>query len=126
MLNFQHNSNRFQIEGSFTPSPPQNGLLKSPPRLGLKNKIYGFNIKNVYIDKLDFIVNKYNKKYHKTIKIKSADVKSSAYIDSNKEINDKVSKFKVGDIVRVTKYKNIYAKCCIPNWSQEVFVIKKC
>ena len=44
--------------------------------------------KNVYLDKLDEIVNKYNSTYHSTIKMKPVDVKSSAYIDFNKE-NDK-------------------------------------
>ena len=42
-----------------------------------------------------------------------------------KKINNKDSKFKVGDIVRISKYKNIFGKCCVPNWSEEVFVIKK-
>ena len=52
------------------------------------------------------------------------DVKSSTYIDSSKEINDKDPKFKVGDIVRISKYKNIFAKDCVPNCSKEVYVIK--
>ena len=80
---------------------------------------------NVYIDKLDGIVNKYNNTYHSTIKMKPVDVKSSTYIDSSKEINDKDPKFKVGDIVRISKYKTIFAKGYVPNWSEEVFVIKK-
>ena len=94
----------------------------------LKNKIYKHMIsitKNVYIDKLDHIVNKYNNKYHSTIKMKPVDVKSSTYIDSSKQINDKDPKFKIGDIVRILKYKNIFAKGYVPNWSQEVFAIKK-
>ena len=81
--------------------------------------------KNVYIDKLDDIVNKYNNTYHSTIKMKPVDVKSNTYIDSSKEINDKDPKFKIGDIVRISKYKNIFAKGYVPNWSEEVFVIKK-
>ena len=81
--------------------------------------------KNVYIDKLDHIVNKYNNKYHSTIKMKPVDVKSSTYIDSSKQINDKDPKFKIGDIVRILKYKNIFAKGYVPNWSQEVSAIKK-
>ena len=56
--------------------------------------------KNVYIDKLDDIVNKYNKTYHGTIKMKPVDIKSSTYTDSSKEINDKDPKFKIGNIVR--------------------------
>ena len=65
--------------------------------------------KNIYIDKLYVIVNKYNNTYS-TIKIKPLDVKSNTYIDSNKEINDKDHKFKIGDITRISKYKNIFAK----------------
>ena len=49
----------------------------------------------------------------------------STYIDFNKENNDKDSEFKIGYIVRMSKYKNIFAKGCPPNWSEEVFVIKK-
>ena len=64
---------------------------------------------NDYIDKLDDIV-RYNNIYHSTIKIKLIDVKSNTYIDSNKEINNKKSKFKVGDIVKISKYKNVFAK----------------
>ena len=94
----------------------------------IKNKIYKYMTsisKNVYIDKLDDIVNKYNNTYHSTIKMKPVDVKSNTYIDSSKEINDKDPKFKIGDIVRISKYKNIFAKGYVPNWSEEVFVIKK-
>ena len=94
----------------------------------LKNKIYKYMTsisKNVYIDKLDDIVNKYNNTYHSTIKMKPVDVKSNTYIDSSKEINDKDPKFKIGDIVRISKYKNIFTKGYIPNWSEEIFVIKK-
>ena len=81
--------------------------------------------KNVSINKLDDIVNKYNNTYHNTIKMKPVDVKSSLYIDSSKEINDKDPKFKVGDIVRISKYKNIFGKDYVYNWPEEVFVIKK-
>ena len=59
-----------------------------------------------------------------TIKMKPADVKSSFYIDSSKEINDEDPKFKIGDIVRISKYKNIFANVYGPNLSEEVFVIK--
>ena len=94
----------------------------------LKNKIYNYVTsisKNVYIDTLDDIVNKYNNTYHSTIKMKPADVKPSTYINSSKEINNIDLKFKFGDIVRISKYKNIFAKGYVPNWSEEVFVIKK-
>ena len=81
--------------------------------------------KNMYIDKLDDIVNEYNNSYHRTIKMKPVDVKDNAYIDSSKEVNDKGSKFKVGDHVRLSKYKKIFTKGYTPNWSEEVFVIKE-
>ena len=81
--------------------------------------------KNVYTNKLDDIVNKYNNAYHNTIKIKPVDVKSNTYINSSKEINNKDPKFEIGDIVRISKYKNVSEKCSTPNWSENVFVIKK-
>ena len=52
-------------------------------------------------------------------------VKWSTCITSSKEIKDKNPKFKIGDTVRVSKYKNIFAKGYIPNWFQDVFVTKK-
>ena len=66
--------------------------------------------KNVYIDKLDDIVNKYNNSYHRTTKMKPVHVKPSTYIDSSKEINSQDPKFKINDIVKISKYKNIFAK----------------
>ena len=81
--------------------------------------------KNVYIDKLD-IVNEYNNKYHTSIKTKPVMLKIIyIYIFFKKEINDKDPKFKVGDHVRISKYKNIFAKGYMPNWSEEIFIIKK-
>ena len=74
--------------------------------------------KNVYIDKSDDIVNKYNNTYYSTIKIKPVDVKSNTYINSSKESNDKDSKFKVGVVVKISKYKSIFAKVYTPNWSE--------
>ena len=85
----------------------------------LKNKIYKYMTsisKNVYIDKLHEIANKYNNIYHRTIKM---------YIDLNKENNKESPKFKLGDHVKISKYKNIFAKGYVPNWTEEVFVIKK-
>ena len=79
----------------------------------------------MYIDKLDYIVNKYNNTYHSTIKMKPVDVKSSTYFDSSKETNDKDPKFKIADIVRISKYEIIFAKGYVLNWSEEVFVNKK-
>ena len=81
--------------------------------------------KNVYIDNLDDIVNKYDNTYHSTMEMKSANVKSNTYIDSSKEINDKNPKFKIGDNVRISKYKNVFAKGYTPNWSENLFMIKK-
>ena len=94
----------------------------------LKSKIYKYMTsisKNVYIDKLDDIVDEYNNTYHTTIKMKPIDVKDNTYINADKEINNKDPKFKVGDRVRISKYKNNFAKGYMPNWSEEVFVIKK-
>ena len=94
----------------------------------LKNKIYKYMTaisKNVYIDKLDDIVNEYNNTYHRTIKMKLVDVKDNTYIDFEKEVNDKDPKFKVWDNVRIPKYKNIFAKGYTPNRSEEVFVVSK-
>ena len=82
-------------------------------------------LKNVYIDKLDDIVDEYNNRYHRSIKMKPIDVKDNTYIDFKKEVNDKNPKFKVGDHVRISKYKNIFAKGYVPNWSEEIFIIKK-
>ena len=86
----------------------------------LKTKIYKYMTsisKNVYIDKLDDIVNEYNNTYHRTIKMKPADVKDNTYTDFKKEVNDKDPRFKVGDYVKISKYKNIFAKGYTPNWS---------
>ena len=81
--------------------------------------------KNVYIDKLDDIVDEYNNTYHTSIKMKPVNVKDNIYIDFEKEVNDKDPKFKICDYVRVSKYKNIFAKESMPNCSEEVFIISK-
>ena len=78
--------------------------------------------KNVYIDKLNDIVNEYNNTYHRTSKMKPVAVKDNAHIDFS---NDKDAKFKVGDHIRISKYKNIFPKRYTPNWSEEVFVIQE-
>ena len=94
----------------------------------LKTKIYKYMTaisKNVYIDKLNDMVNEYNNTYHRAIKMKPVGVKDNTYIYFKKEVNDKDPKYKVGDHVRISKYKNIFAKGYTPNWSEEVFVIKK-
>ena len=79
----------------------------------LKSKIYKYmtsRSKNAYIDNLDDIANKYNNTYHRRIKMKPVDVKSNTSINSGKEINDKDLNFKMGDIVRISKYKKIFEK----------------
>ena len=94
----------------------------------LKSRIYKYMTsvsKNVYIDKLDDIVNEYNNIYHRTIKAKPTDVKDDTYIGFGKEINDNDPKFQVGDHIRISKYKNILAKGYTPKWSKEVYVIIK-
>ena len=78
----------------------------------------------MFIDKLDDIVNKYNNTYLNTIKTKRVYIKSNTYIESSKEINNKNPKFKVGNTVRISNHKNIFAKGYTLNWSEEGFVIK--
>ena len=93
-----------------------------------KNKIYNHKTvvsKNAYIDKLDNIVNEYNNTHHRTIKMKTTEVKDNTYIDSIKKANDKDCKLKVGDHVIIPKYKNVFAKKYTPNWSEEAFVVTK-
>ena len=94
----------------------------------LKIKIYKYMTsisKNVYIDKLDGIVNEYNNTCHRTIKMKPVDVKDTTYIDSMEFLCNKDPKFEVGDHVRISKYKNIFAKGNTQNLSKEVLVIRK-
>ena len=79
----------------------------------LKIKIYKYmtlESKNVYIDKLDDMVGEYNNIYHRTIKMKPVDAEDNTYIDFKKEVNDKGLKFRVGNHVRISKCKNIFAK----------------
>ena len=79
----------------------------------------------MYIDKLDDIVNEYNNTYHGAFKMKPVDAKPSTYIDFKRENNKEGPKFKVGDYVKISKCKNIITKDYVPNWSEEVFVIKR-
>ena len=93
----------------------------------LKNKLYKHMTatgKNVYDDVLDDIVNEYNNTKHNSIKMKPIDVGDNkrVYID---EHNEKDSRFKVGDRVRITRYKNIFAKEYASNWSSEIFIVDK-
>ena len=71
------------------------------------------------------MVGEYNNTYHRAIKMKPVDVKDNIYVDFKKEVNDKDPKFKVGDHVRISKYKNIFAKGYTLNWSEELFVVSK-
>ena len=93
----------------------------------LKNKLYKHMTaagKNVYYDVLDDVVNKYNNTKDNTIKMKPIDVGDNkrVYID---EHNEKDSRFKVGDRVRISKFKNIFAKGYTLNWSREIFIVNK-
>ena len=81
--------------------------------------------KNVYLDVLDDIVDKYNNTYHKTIGMNPIDIKSDSFAEYNEESNEKDPNLRVGDHVRISKYKNIFAKGYAPNWSEEIFVVKK-
>ena len=89
----------------------------------LKNKIYKYMTsisKNVYIDKLYDTIKEFNNTCHTSMKMKPVDVKDNTYIDFKKEVNDKNPKF-----VRISKYKNIFTKGYVPNWSEEIFIIKE-
>ena len=95
----------------------------------LKSKLYKHMTaigKNVYYDVLDDAVNKYNNTKHSIIKMKPIDVRDNnnkrVYID---EHNKKRSRFKVGDRVRISKFKNIFAKGYTPNWIKEIFIVDK-
>ena len=93
----------------------------------LKNKLYKHMTatgKNVYYDVLDDLVNKYNNTKHNAIKMKPIDVKNNkrVYID---EHDEKDSRFKVGDRVRMSKFENVFAKGYTPNWSTEIFIVDK-
>ena len=74
---------------------------------------------------LDGIVNKYNNTVRRSIKMKPIDVKSDSYAEYDEDSNEKDPKFKIGDHVRISKYKNIFVKGYTPNWSEEVFVVSK-
>ena len=94
----------------------------------LKSKIYKYMTsvsKNVYIDKLNDIVDEYNNTYHTTIKMKPIDVKDNTYINIDKEINDKDPKFKVGDHVRISKYKKFLLKATPQIGLKKYLLLKK-
>ena len=81
--------------------------------------------KNVYFNLLDDIANKYENAVHRSINMKPINVTSNSYAEYNEDSNVTKPKFKVDDRVRISKYKNIFAKGYTQNWSEEVFVISK-
>ena len=93
----------------------------------LKNKLYKHMTatgKNVYYDALDDVVNKHNNTKHSTIKMKPINVKNNKRVDIDKH-NEKYSRFKVGDRVRISKFKNIFPTGYTPDWSKEIFIVNK-
>ena len=75
----------------------------------LKNKIFKHMtavLKNVYFHVLDDIVNKCNNTVHRTIKMKPIDIISDSYAEYTEDSNETKAKFKVGDCVRISRYKN--------------------
>ena len=94
----------------------------------LKSKIFKHMTvvsQNVYFHVSDDIVNKYNNTVHRSIKIKPIDVTSDSYAEYNEDSNEKGPRFKVGDRVKISKYKSVFAKGYTQNWSEEVFVVSK-
>ena len=94
----------------------------------LKNNIFKHMTiisKNLYIEVLNDIVNKYNNTVHRTIKIKPIDVTGDSYLEYNEDSIKKSPKFKVNDHVKISKSKNIFAKGYVPNWSEEVFIVNE-
>ena len=94
----------------------------------LKNKIYKHMTavsKNVYFDVSDNLVDNYNNTFRRTIKVKPIDVKLDFYAEYDVDSNEKDTKFKISDHVRISKYKNIFAKGYTPNCSVEVAVVSK-
>ena len=94
----------------------------------LKNMIFKHMTaisKNVYFNVLEDSVNKYDNTVHRTIKMKPIDITDDFYAEYNEDSNKRNPKFKVGDHVRICKYKNIFARGYVSNWSEEIFLIKK-
>ena len=87
--------------------------------------IHDFGVEKCVYDTVDDIVGEYNNTYHRKIKMKPVNVKDNTYIDFEKEVNDNDLEVRVSDLVRISKYKNIFAKGYTQNWSEEVFIIKK-
>ena len=81
--------------------------------------------KNICFDVLDDIVDEYKNAVYRTIKMKPIGITNDSYVEYNENLNKKDLKFKIGDHVRISKYKNIFGKWFTANWSEEVFVISK-
>ena len=102
-------------------------LIKDLLRLK-KNKIFkhmAVDSKNVCFDVLNYIVDKYNNTYHRSIEMQPIDGKSDSHIEYNVGSNEKGPKFQVSDHVKISKNKNIFPKGYAYNWSGEVFVMSK-
>ena len=94
----------------------------------LKNKVYKHMTaisKNVYYDVLGDIVDEYNNIYHKTIKMKPIDVGDDSFAEYNEESNEKDPNFKVGNHVRISKYKNIFLKDMLLIGVKRFLLLKK-
>ena len=94
----------------------------------LKNKLYKHMTavdKNVYWDVLDDIVKKYNGTINKSIGMRPKDVSDDVKAEHVEESNEKSARFSVGDRVRISKFKNVFAKGYTPNWSKEIFVVSR-
>ena len=94
----------------------------------LKNKIFEHMAaisKNVYFDVLGDIVNKYNNTVHRTIKMKSIDVTGDSHAEYNEDFNKDDPKFKVGDHIRILKYKNIFAKDMLQIGQKKLLLLVK-
>ena len=94
----------------------------------LKNKLYKHMTsigKNVYYDVLDDVVNEYDNTKHSTIKMKPKDVKNDNKRVFFDEHNEKSARYNVCDRVRISKFKNIFAKVYTPNWSRKIFIVNK-
>ena len=90
----------------------------------LKNKIFKHMTavsKNVYFVVLDDIVNKYNNTVHRNIRMKPTDVTSDSYAEYNEDSSETKPKFKAGDHIRISKFKKVFTKGYIQNWSEESF-----
>ena len=78
----------------------------------------------MYIDKLDYKINKYKNTYHSTIKMEHVDVKSSTYINFTIKNNEKNPEFEIVDCVRISKCKNVFANGYTPKRFEEVLLKK--